>query len=458
MSKKKIYVFLFLLVVLFGLMFTLENKNITRKITIETLENGLKVLVKKNLSNEIVAIRFFVNGGSALESLDEAGLTNLTAHLLFKGTKDKNFSQIAEEFDSLGGVWGGSVERDFLEIHLDIPKKNWKSGLKLLAEVLISPSFSQEEIEKEKWLILQQIKSIEDDPFELAYRAFNENIYGSHSYAKPTYGFLNTVAQFNRHNLEKQYRKYFCSQNALIIFVGDLNPKEVIRFVKNCFMDLPEGERLSFRKQTWQSLEKRKIIKKDDLKQAMIFLGFKADSVKDKDYAALKLINVILGGGMSSRLFENVRDQKGLGYALGSFYPTRLDTSTLVLFLGVQPERVKEAEAAFWEEIEKIKSEEISEDEFNRAKNYLIGNFYLTQQRNKEQAYYLGWFETLGLGYDYSLTYLEEIKNLEISQVKEVALKLFNREEAFLLILTPGISNTNAINKLDADLHGFGTD
>ncbi len=409
------------------------------KITTETLPSGLKVLVKETSSNEIIAIDYFIGSGSAAENREEAGLTYLTSRLLFKGTKDKNFMQIAAGFDSLGGIWGLSVERDFSEIHLVVPRKYWKEALRLFAEVLTSPAFPEEEVQKEKKLISQEIQSVEDNPFEFAYRAFNENIYGSHPYAKPTYGFLDTVSRFSRSDLLKQYKRCFCSPNAIITFVGNLDAKEVIKLVKENFRGLPSVSfgRSGFSSQAFQSSPNRVVIKKSDLRQSMMFLGFRAPAVQNEDYPALKVVSALLGGGMSSRMFENIRDKKGIGYALGSFYPTRVDTSTFVFYLGVQPERIKEAEAAFWEEIKKIQVEKIGEDELQKIKNYLTGNFYLAQQRNKDQAYYLGWFETIGLGSDFGAVYLKNIAELKVPEIKEAAKKYFEEGEATLLILSP---------------------
>ncbi|MEA3369020.1 MAG: pitrilysin family protein [Candidatus Ratteibacteria bacterium] len=407
------------------------------KITTETLPSGLKVLIKQTSSNEIVAIDFFIGSGSGAENRKEAGLTYLTSRLFFKGTEDKNFKQIAEGFDSLGGIWGLSVERDFSEIHLIIPKKYWKEGLSLFAEVLTMPAFPEKEVQKEKKLISQEIRSLEDNPFEFAHCAFNENIYGSHPYGKPTFGFLDTISRFSRTDLLKQYKRCFSSQNAVITFVGNLDAKEVIPLVQENFRALPSGEPSVFHTQAFQSRGKRTVIKKSDLQQSMIFLGFRAAAVENDDYPVLKAISALLGGGMSSRMFENIRDKKGIGYALGSFYPTRVDTSTFVFYVGVQPERVKEAEAAFREEIRKIQAGEISEEELQKIKNYLTGNFYLAQQRNKDQAYYLGWFETIGLGSDFGAVYLKNIAALKPHEIKEAAKKYFRDDKAVLLILSP---------------------
>ena len=438
MNKRRIFFSLFFVIFLCGLLFSLQSKKNNMKITTKTLPNGLKVLVKETSSNEIVAIDFFIGSGSGAENREEAGLTYLTSRLFFKGTKDKNYMQIAESFDSLGGIWGLSVERDFSEIHLVIPRKYWREGLRLFAEVLTRPAFPEEEVQKEKKMISQEIQSLEDNPFEFAHCAFNENIYGSHPYGKPTFGFLDTVSRFSRTDLLKQYKRYFCSQNAIITFVGNLDAKEVISLVRENFHGLPSGEPFVFSSQAFQSRGKRTVIKKSDLQQSMMFLGFRAPAVQNEDYPVLKAVSALLGGGMSSRMFENIRDKKGIGYALGSFYPTRVDTSTFVFYLGVQPERVKEAEEAFREEIKKVQTEEISEEELQKIKNYLTGNFYLAQQRNKDQAYYLGWFETIGLGYDFGAVYLKNIAELKTPEIKEAAKKYFKEDEATLLTLIPG--------------------
>ena len=440
MIRKRLFFSFFLVILSGGLIFALKMNKEAPMVKKEILENGLKVLVKNNPANEIVAIEFFIGCGSGVEEKEEAGLTYLTTRLLFKGTDKKDFSQIAQALDSLGAVWGFSVERDFSEAHLIIPRKYWKEGLKLFCEILLSPSFPEEELLKEKEIILQQIKSLEDDSFEFSYKCFNENLYGSHPYAKPTFGYPETIKGFTRPDIIRLYKKSFTGQNALISFVGKINYQEVISLVKKEFGNLPSGRKLAIKDKPFKMEQKEKTIRKPDLTQAMIFMGFVAPEVDNEDYAALKLTNALLGGGMSSRLFENIRDKKGIGYSLGTLYPTRKSKSTFIFFVGVQPERVEEAVASLWEDIDKIKNQKITQKEFLKAKNYLIGNFYLAQQRNKDQSYFSGWFEIIGLGHDYSPTYIRNIEKLEIPHIEKAARKYFRKEESILTVLTPGDS------------------
>ncbi len=439
MNKKRIFLFLFLniLIVVSGMSARSELKKGKAVVKKNVLGNGLELLIKNNPSNEIVAIEIFSSGGSASESLEEAGLSYLTTRLLFKGTKNKDFIRIARGFDSLGAAFGFSVERDFSEINLVVPRKYWKEAFGLLSEVLTSPSFPEEEIAKEKALMLQEIKSVDDDPFDYTYRLFNENMYGCHPYAKPAYGLPETISKFNRNDIVSRYNKYFCGRNTVLALVGNVNPKEAMEIINKGLGSLPAGERLRLQFQDFQIPAEGKIVKKTDLTQTMVLLGFKAPSINHPDYAGLKLVNSLMGGGMSSRIFENIRDKKGIGYALGTFYPTRLDESVFVFFVGVQPERTEEAVTSFWGEIEKIKKETVSEEELTKTRNYLIGNFLLNKQRNKDQAYFLSWFETLGLGMDFDAVYLDAVGKLKSKEIKEIANKYFQPENSYLFILQP---------------------
>jgi len=232
----------------------------------------------------------------------------------------------------------------------------------------------------------------------------------------------------------------------IVSVVGNFSTTEMLDMLEETLGKLPEKplparvrlNQLADQRRIWDiELEETKEVSQEkELQAAWMIIGYPAPSVDSDDYPILKLINTILGGGMSSRFFVELRDKRGLAYDTSSFFPSREGPSHFVGYIITSPENVEQAKEGMLEEIERLKTELVSDEELEKAKKYLIGSFALAHQRNKDQAWYLGWYETMGAGYEFDAKYPEQIETVTKEDIMEVANKYFT-EAHIVSILMP---------------------
>ena len=419
MNKRKlffIFIFLFIITQISALnCFASDIKKII-------LNNGLTLIYKENKSNEIIAMDLFIKSGSWDENDKNAGITNFIQRVLLKGTATKTSKELALEIESIGGIINADTADDYAQIYVIITKKHFTKGLEILFDVVNNPSFESVEIEKERNMILAQIKSKEDSIFETTYDLFNEALYGKYPYHKTVSGTKETVLSINRKDLINFHKKFYKPPNMVLVVVGNIAQEKVERELEKIFNteECPDGvcplpaeedtespdELIPQRKAPYKKTYKGKF------RQAYLMLGYILPEGASLDYPVLKVINALLGGGMSSRLFVNLRDKEALAYEIGSFYPTRRFKSKFVMYLGLDKKNITKARNKLLEQIEKLKQKKVTDKELREIKNYLKGTFILDHQTNKRQAWYLGWYETIGKGYLYDNLYLKDLERV----------------------------------------------
>lgn len=417
MKKNKI------LIIIFSIFLSL---NCYASVTKEVLNNGLIILAKEDNSSNIVAIDVFIKTGSLYEDDRNAGITNFVQKLLLKGTKSKTGLQIDEEIEKIGGVIDTTTSADYAEVYLVILNKYLDKGIELLFEILLEPSFPEEEVEKTRKEIIEEIKTSEDNLFESIDNLFCETLYEKHPYHKPILGYKNTIEKIKRKELIDFYKNYYAPNNIIISCAGNFKKKEIIEKIKNRFSSL-QIKKVSQRKESIEikNLKEKEVIKEKETQAAWLILGFLATSVNSEDYPVLKVIDSILGRGMSSRLFAHLRDRLSLAYEIGSFFPTRLEKSIFATYIITNPYKLEKAKSGILWEIAKIKQLTVDEEEIKKAKNYLKGSFILDHEKSKKAAFYLGFYELLGLGYDFDEKYIEKIEEVTSEDIKKVAQKYF---------------------------------
>lgn len=387
------------------------------------LKNGLSVILKPDSSNNIVAATLFINVGTISENPKQNGLTNLTQTLLLKGTKKRTALQIAEKIDRLGAILNQSAGDDYSEVYTVANSDDIYIALDLLAECVFSSTFPQEELVKAKRNILSYIKLREDDKFYLCYKELKKKLFQGHSYSMPVYGTEETVPVFTREHVAEHYARQYYPGNMILSVVGNFSERKMISKIKKSFGRIHRTANPTllvskdFRKKAKNTTLSKKI------EQTFIIVGYLGTKIGDKDYCALKIASAVLGSGMSSRLFTELRDERGLGYVVGAAAPSRRAVSPFLLYIGVKPERSEEAKRELLEQVSRLRSEQVSDEELDRAKNYLIGRFFIDHQTNRKQSWYLGFYETMGLGYQYDELYPQLLEKVTKQDVRRVARK-----------------------------------
>ncbi|MBW4471627.1 MAG: insulinase family protein [Stenomitos rutilans HA7619-LM2] len=411
------------------------------------LSNGIVVLVWENPSADIIATRIFIRAGSQWETPQTAGLSHLLASVLTKGTEQRSSLQIAEQVESVGASLGTDSATDYFLLSLKTVSSDFADLLQLAGELLRSPSFPQHEIDLERRQTIQAIRSQQEQPFSIAYDQLRQIVYRDHPYALSGLGTEASVAQLDRANLQRYHQTHFRPDNVVISLSGRIEPDAAIALVERVFGDWQAPTTpLSVLKLPVITVRPVKAAIAQETQQSIVMLGYLAPAVVPEphpalqeaescsmplspaphthamtDYTALKLLNSYLGNGLSSRLFVELREKRGLAYDVSAFYPTRLHPAPFVVYMGTAPENTAIAIAGLKAEVDRLRTHPFSSDTLQAAKDKILGQQALGKQTNAQIAQTFGWYETLGLGIDFDAQFQEQLSAVTLEAVQSAA-------------------------------------
>jgi len=401
------------------------------------LKNGITLLLVETHALPIVNVSVAIKTGAIYDPPDKKGVANLTGMLLDEGTKTRSSKQIAEEIDFIGGRLSTSGGLDYSSASLVVLKKDIDRGLEILSDVLLNPLFPEEEVERKKKETLASILSEKDDPGVVASRAFYKEVFGAHPYGTPIEGDEETLKKITREDIIAFYQKYYKPNNTIIAMVGDVNPEEAIDLIetyfkswkeeKVSFPDIPSVERLK---------KKEKVLIDKNITQANIILGHTGISRDNPDYYAVVVMNYILGGGgFSSRLTKEIRDNKGLAYSVYSSFDVNKYPGAFSVTIQTKNESASIAIEGILSELKKIREMPVTDTELKEAKDYLTGSFPLRFDTNAKIANGLINIEYYGLGLDYLERYIKEIEAITKDDIIGVAKKYIDTENYVLVVV-----------------------
>ncbi len=388
------------------------------------LKNGITLIHKYTEPLPIVSVYIFIKLGSIHDPKEKLGLTNFTQILLTKGTKKRTSQQIAIDIESIGGSIGTDADEDYSTISLSITKKYFSKAVEILSDILLNPVFPEEEFQKERVVVDAGIRSRQDHIFNVSYDLLRKNIYGEHPYAELSIGTTETIKNIIREDIVNWHKKYYGKENIIFVVVGNISLNEAKNTIEKYFSDIPEGEK-PVKGLDVISPVKKEVVEKKKFEQAYLMFGFIAPEITNDDYPELKVLNTYLGSGMSSLLFQELREKEGLGYEVHSFYPSRKDKSHFVIYIGLDKSSIEKAKNKILDIIDVLKTKPVDDIKLEEAKKYLKGVYLLDHQTNSKQAWYLGWWEITGRGYQYDQKYISELKEIKPSDLQEVAKKYF---------------------------------
>ena len=404
-------------------------------ITRHLLPNGMTVIVRENPAAPVVTASLQVRAGSRFETPEMAGITNFLLRTMIRGTSRRSATELAEAAEEIGGSLDASGEVESAEIRGEALARHWEGLLGLIAEVALEPSFPSEEIERERRLILSQIKTRAETPFTLSLDALLRELYGSHPYAWPGLGLPSAVGRFARGELVAHYRAVFQAERVVLAVSGQVSHARVVRTSERLFAKLPRsgaGEVGAAAPAT--PVGARRVLERP-AQQAQVLVGYLGPGLSDPAYPAVRVLGAVLGGGMAGRLFVELREKRGLAYALGVLIPFRTGPSVFVTHLGTAPENSAAAEAGLLAELERIRQAPVGREELARAKAYLLGNFALDRRTNARQAWYLAFFEVIGAGWDFPERYAQALDAVTAADVEAAAQRFLVRPT--LVVLQP---------------------
>ena len=398
-----------------------------------TLENGLRVITEEIEAFPTVSVGFWLNVGSRDEAPEEAGLTHFIEHMLFKGTKRRSALEIAKELDRLGGYSNAFTAKEQTCFHAKVPPEELSSLLDLLADLFTNPLFAEEDLEKEKQVILQEIKMVEDSPEELVHELFSHFLWGGEALGRPILGTWETVANLSRARLLSYFERYYGAENLIVAGVGNLKHEEFVAQVKERVAPLRSAQRPPRRPPGGQGGVR---VHRRSLEQVHFVFGVPTPGARDETRYAALLFNSLLGGSMSSRLFQEIRERRGLAYAVYSFLSLYEDVGVLGVYAAVEKERLRETLSIMAREIGELKEGRLREDEFSASLAHLKNALFLSSDNPEARMSRLVRNELLfGRYIPYEET-LNELTKLTPQEVADYAGVIFDRKPA-LVVLGP---------------------
>lgn len=389
-------------------------------------DNGLTVLLNNTDYNDIIAISIVSKGGDFLS--EKKGISQLYGELLLKGTNKYSAIELAQYLEEKGINISVSQTADSFKINILTTKNCIEDTLNILDEIINNSIYDLDEIEKIKTQTLNKIKQTRDNPLQLCLDELRNTIYCNSVYNSSTHVIERNISNINRANIIDYKNTITNPKNIVISIAGKIESKD--KTLKKLGKIFPTSNLPAFNYSNYSipNLQNQKtIVKKLNNQQtAWLLLGWRTGEIKNlKEYATLNIINTILGSGMSSRLFSSIREQEGLAYQLGSSYSPNMLTGAFMIYIGTNPTSLNHSRNKALAEIEKIKTQFVSDKELNAAKERLLGQYVIALETNSDKAETLGWFEASGRGYEFIDKYPEIIKSVTASDIIEVANKYF---------------------------------
>lgn len=387
------------------------------------LDNGIVVLVTENPAADIVAGRIFLRAGSCYENQEQAGLAHLLAAVLTKGCDNLSSMAIAEKVESVGASLSADTAADYFLLSLKTVTSDFAEILTLAGQILRLPTFPEAEVELERRIALQDIRSQQEQPFTIAFDKLRHTMYQDHPYARSALGDEVSISRLNRADLVRYHQTHFRPDNMVISIAGRITVEDATTLVKEVFGDWQVFPLQPLPKLNLPELkvEPQMTITPQQTQQSILMLGYLGPSVRSTDYAALKLLSTYLGNGLSSRLFVELREKRGLAYEVSAFYPTRLFPASFVVYMGTAPENTKVALSGLRKEVDLLSCAPLEEDLLQAAKNKILGQYALGKQTNAQIAQVYGWYEILELGIDFDKEFQEAIASVTAQDAIEVA-------------------------------------
>jgi zinc protease len=404
------------------------------------LPNGMTVLVRANPAVSVVAVSLQVRAGSRFESPTSAGITNFLHRAMLRGTAKRTAVQLITSYEDIGGSVDAGGEVEAAEVRGQALGRHWETLLTLIAEVALEPTLPPEEIEKERRLILGQIKARADAPFSVTLDTMLRDLYGpQHPYGQQSLGLRENVERFTRADLLAHYRAIYRPERMVLAVSGEVERERVMRAAERLFGKMPRSAAgpAEFLAPPAARGERRVIER--PAHQAQIFVGYLGPALMDPLYPALRVLGATLGGGMAGRLFVELRDRRGLAYSTGVIsLPFRTGPAFFVAFLGTAPASAAAAEAGVLRELERARATAATADELARAKAYVRGQLSMDRRTNARQAWYLAFFEVVGAGWDFPERYARAIEAVTAEDVSRAAERYLTRPTVVVLQPPPG--------------------
>jgi zinc protease len=402
------------------------------------LPNGIRLVVKEDHSLPIISVVAAFDGGVRNETPENNGISNLVATMLTRGTTKLTAQAVAERIDRIAADVGGFSGRDSLGLKAEFLTKYRDEGWEILADILSNPSFDSDELDKVKEITVAAIDRSKDDLVQRTVDLFKKTLYGGYPYALPLIGTSESIASISRGDLIAYYRGVTVPGHMVISVVGDVRPEEVLERIVDLFGGLSGTAAVAPpAKPVARPASPIRVSETvADKEQAHIMYGFLGTDYLSEDSYAMEVLSAALGG-MGGRMFMELRERQGLAYSVDAFNVEGVGPGFFGVYMATAPVNLPVAVDGIKKELTRIRDEGITPEELTRAKNYLVGNFEISLQKNLSTASLMAAYELYGLGYDFSQRYPEKIDAVTESDVRRVAQTYLDQDNSVLTVIRP---------------------
>lgn len=397
------------------------------------LSNGLNLIVKQRKDSNSVAILIGVNFGSIFEKPKHLGIAHLIEHMAFTGTEKRNKKEISEEIDEIGGKINAFTSNEITCFFVEVQDKHFDKGLNVLQDCLNNSLFREKNLELEKKIVLREISQIKDNVPNYLFDLFQQLCFKDNK-MKSIIGTRKTVKGISRKDILNYFNEFYSPGNMIVSVVGNISPSEVKKKIEESFFakkKKPAGVK-EFRKERIR--ERRKLIKRE-LSQAHLIYGFQTVPSTKKEHYALEVINAHLGGGLSSRLMQEIREKRGLAYAVQSHLEAGNFFGYFAVYVGTRKEKIPLVKELIEKEIENLREKKLDKEELNKAKQYIEGKLLLAEENNFDLA--LNQINYKRNKVKYTKDFLERIHSVTPSQVQETAKEFLKEKNYTLIVMKP---------------------
>lgn len=408
------------------------------KVTRHTLHNGLKVVVVERPDSEVVSTSVYVGAGGRYETAENFGISHFLEHMAFKGThKYPTSEEYATAIESIGGKQNAWTSHDHTGYWNIVPKEHCLLAFDSIAEQLTDLILDPEEIEKEKGVIIEEVNMVLDNPSELVWHKLGEVMWPNQSIGSDLLGPKSNIRKFKKKDFEKYKKPLYVSKNMTVCVAGGIKANEVILQLESTFGKIPLGEKTLPPEIIFDQKESQVALIEKDSDQSHVVLAYKSISMYDKRRYILDVLVAILGSGMGSVLFKEVREKRGLSYAVYIINDYYSEFGTVAVYAGLNKERTEEAISVIKEILVKYQTELFNEDEIKRAKEYVKGGYVIALENAKNLSNWYAEREFLDPEKPEPKEILRLIDQVTAEEILEIANVVFRPERETLVVTGP---------------------
>ncbi len=413
---------------------TSRPRHKVREIERTVLPNGVRVITERMPNVRSVSAGIWIGTGSRVENEEESGISHFIEHMVFKGTKNRSAEQIARSADSIGGGLDAFTSKELVSYNVKVLDEHLPEAFDIITDLVRNPLFDHKDIEKEKGVILEELKMEVDNPEYLIHEIFASNFWKGHALGRPILGTRQTINSFNRDRIERFYRKYYSSSNILITAAGNVKHKQLVDLACERYSDLKPSRAP---KAAMSPTPAAPLIFRDkkSLEQVHLYLGVPSIPMTHEDRFPCYVLNAILGGGMSSRLFQNIRERQGLAYSVYSELAMYSDTGCMLIYAGTSLKSAQKVIQSILHEVREISTNLVTAEELRRSKDHLKGSFVLGLESTSSRMTNLARQELYFKRFFTIDELLDRIEAVEAEEVRRLAREFFDPRKFALAML-----------------------